>query len=119
MEPTDQVGTELLFENDRIRVWDFKLEPGEESPLHTHKHDYVFVYVTPDNQLNIMVPNGQTIEQRSPEGFVAYWEAGKEQPPHWTHKAKNVGHEPHRQILIEFLGPSAGDETRGPITNGR
>ena len=113
------VGTKVVFEDDRVRVWDFKLAPGEASPLHSHKHDYLFVYVTEDNRLDIVVPEGRTIEQRSPEGFVAYWEAGKEQPPHWTHTAKNVGDKPHRQILIEFLGPSVSDETRGPMTNGR
>jgi len=28
------IGTELLFENERIRVWSMVLQPGEESPLH-------------------------------------------------------------------------------------
>jgi hypothetical protein len=30
-EPSDRIGTELLFENDRVRVWDMVLEPGEAS----------------------------------------------------------------------------------------
>ena len=28
-EPTAQVGTRVLFENERIRVWDLALAPGE------------------------------------------------------------------------------------------
>ena len=27
-----QVGTRLLFENERIRVWDITLEPGQRLP---------------------------------------------------------------------------------------
>ena len=42
--PTDQrtfgdVGTKLLFENERIRVWEMRLAPGERSQLHEHHHD--------------------------------------------------------------------------------
>ena len=44
---SSDIGTELLFENDRIRVWSMVLQPGEESPLHRHDGDYVFVYTTP------------------------------------------------------------------------
>lgn len=27
--PTERVGTHLMFENDRVRVWDLALAPGE------------------------------------------------------------------------------------------
>ena len=29
------VGTTLLFENDRVKVWEMSLEPGEEAPCTT------------------------------------------------------------------------------------
>ena len=32
-----QVGTRLLFENERIRVWDITLEPGERLPFHRRR----------------------------------------------------------------------------------
>lgn len=119
MDPKDRVGTELLFENERVRVWDFVLGPDEETDFHSHENDYLFVYVTEDNQLDIHVPDGGVINQRSPEGFVAYWETGPQAPGHYTHKVHNVGGLPHRQILVELLGPSAGEEPKGPETNGR
>jgi hypothetical protein len=31
-----KVGTKLLFENDRVRVWEMRLKPGESSERHTH-----------------------------------------------------------------------------------
>jgi len=47
VEPRTNIGTELLFENEAVRVWSMELAPGEESPYHVHKLDYVYVYVTP------------------------------------------------------------------------
>ena len=37
-----EVGTKLVFENERVRVWEFTLQPGETIPAHTHDHDYFF-----------------------------------------------------------------------------
>lgn len=42
------VGTTKLFENDDIRVWELRLEPGERSDLHHHQHDYVMVQIGGD-----------------------------------------------------------------------
>jgi hypothetical protein len=33
-EPTTAAGTELLFENELIRVWETLLGPGDSSPIH-------------------------------------------------------------------------------------
>ena len=33
------VGTAVLFENERIKVWEMDLQPGEESDLHRHDRD--------------------------------------------------------------------------------
>lgn len=37
------VGTQLLFENERVRVWDLRLAPGESTGLHRHEHDYLYI----------------------------------------------------------------------------
>jgi beta-alanine degradation protein BauB len=34
--PDDAVGTRLLLANDRLRVWEIRLEPGERAPFHRH-----------------------------------------------------------------------------------
>ena len=36
------VGTEKVFENDKVIVWNFTLAAGEETPLHTHDHAYMW-----------------------------------------------------------------------------
>ena len=36
------VGTQVVFEDEKIKVWEFALKPGERTPLHTHELEYVF-----------------------------------------------------------------------------
>ena len=35
-------GSRLLFENDRIRVWDITLAPGARLPFHCHRTSYFY-----------------------------------------------------------------------------
>ena len=42
-EGSPVIGTAELFENERVKVWDFVLEPGEAVPLHTHRRDHVII----------------------------------------------------------------------------
>jgi hypothetical protein len=42
-EGVERVGSKLLFENDRVRVWELRLAPGEREALHEHKHDYLMI----------------------------------------------------------------------------
>ena len=36
------VGTRLLLENERVRVWDLTLAPGERVPFHRHRTSYLY-----------------------------------------------------------------------------
>ena len=36
-----EVGTKVVFEDDKIKVWELNLEPGERTAVHTHEMDYV------------------------------------------------------------------------------
>lgn len=44
-EISNAIGTRLLFENERVRVWEQALAPGESFPRHRHEHDYVQIVV--------------------------------------------------------------------------
>ncbi len=39
------VGTSRLFENDRVRVWEVRLAPGERTPFHAHTVRYFWTCV--------------------------------------------------------------------------
>ena len=44
-EISEKVGSKLLFENDRVRVWDLTLAPGESTGKHRHTEDYLYVVI--------------------------------------------------------------------------
>lgn len=41
------VGSKLLSENDRVRVWEIRLQPGQRWHAHRHVLDYFWTAVTP------------------------------------------------------------------------
>ena len=53
------VGTQKVFENDRVIVWHLDLEPGEQGGRHTHKLDYV-----------VRILSGSTLEVFGPDGAL-------------------------------------------------
>ena len=46
-----EIGTRLWFEDDRIRVFELKLEPGQRAPFHVHDEDYFWTVVDPGRGL--------------------------------------------------------------------
>src|SRR5205085_2923415 len=42
-ERNHDIGTKVLLENDRVRVWEIRLEPGDRVPFHWHTTTYLFV----------------------------------------------------------------------------
>ena len=106
--PTSDVGTVKLFENDRIRVWDMCVEPGGDTSFHRHTHDYIFLQIgdglctteSVDPVTGEVTTSGNVsvVSARS-----CTWSASSEETPK-IHRLKNA-HPTHnyRQILIEFL----------------
>ena len=41
------VGTTLWFENDHVRVWEVRLEPGQRAPFHSHAQTYFWTCIDP------------------------------------------------------------------------
>src|SRR5579862_9874195 len=107
----DSVGTAILHENDRVRVWEMRLEPGEACSLHKHRYDYVVVYVTPQNNLEVEWEGSEAMPIRADDGYVIYTGLGyADDLP--AHRLRNVGTTLHRQIIVEFLGPTRETELR-------
>ena len=105
------VGTQKVFENDRVIVWHLDLEPGEEGERHTHELDYV-VRVLSGSTLEVSGPDGEllyTVELES-GGAVNFRIDGdqivSDRPGYpavpATHSARNVGTNTFREVLIEF-----------------
>jgi beta-alanine degradation protein BauB len=41
------IGSTVWFENDHVRVWEVRLEPGQRAPFHSHAHTYFWTCVDP------------------------------------------------------------------------
>lgn len=92
------VGTRLLFENDRVRVWDLRLEPGESTGLHRHETDFLYVVIG-DGELQTVFPDGTSDPPRlMQDGEVRFREVNGES----VHAALNTGDKPWRNIVVEL-----------------
>ena len=111
-EPSHEVGTRLLFENDRVRVWEMVLRPGESSARHVHEADYLFVSTTP-GKLTLLQDGSPAETSEEPAGFVQYSEVGRG----IVHSVRNAGDAEYREILVELKGPSRSSSPAEPETN--
>lgn len=95
---SNEVGSTLLFENDRVRVWDLRLEPGESIGLHRHSLDYFYVVIG-DGKLQGVDGQGRAQEAREMnDGEVHFREVGDDA----IHEAINVGDKLWRNIVVEL-----------------
>ena len=95
------VGTKLLLENDRVRVWELDLAPGEKSDVHRHDLDYLLVQIEGDRIAAVPEPDTRGrytdyIEAQAMPGTVSYLTRGG------IETAVNVGTRRYREILIEL-----------------
>ena len=105
------VGTQKVFENERIIVWHLDLEPGEQGERHSHELDYV-VRIISGSTLEVFGPDGELLDTVELEagGAVSFHIQGDQivsNRPGYpavpvTHSARNVGPTTFREVLIEF-----------------
>ena len=93
------VGNRVLFENEHVRVWENLLEPGEESPVHRHDHDYLAIDIEGDRVIHNPVRDGDfpRMEYEVIPGSVGHLRGGV------TETAINTGATRFRTILVELL----------------
>ncbi len=100
-QPTEQVGTRLMFENERVRVWVLSLAPGESLAKHIHRNDYFFIvesgglirFANPDDESDyqdVQFEDDQvTFRDVGPAGKV-------------DNRLTNIGTKRHRNYVIEL-----------------
>lgn len=95
------VGTTLWYEDERIRVWEVRLDPGVRCPFHAHASPYFWTCV-----------EAGTGRQRSPDGtlVVRRYDVGDTLRSDHTpdapmlHDLENVGDTVLRFVTVELLG---------------
>jgi hypothetical protein len=95
------VGTRVLFENERVRIWELDLAPGARSATHRHELDYVIVQIEGDRIA--AMPEADTagafrdyIEADVAAGKARFVARGG------VETAINVGQRRYHEILIEL-----------------
>jgi hypothetical protein len=95
------VATRILFENERVRIWEMDLAPGERSATHEHTLDYVLVQIEGDRIAAMPEPDTRGTFREYIEADV---EAGKTRylARGGIETAINIGQRRYREILIEL-----------------
>ena len=96
-----EVGTRLWFQNDRIKVWEINLAPGERGPFHAHTHRYFWTVVEPGTGRQ-RLPDGTFTIRRYEVGDTQYLDLSPASP--MIHDLENVGDTTLQFITVELLG---------------
>jgi beta-alanine degradation protein BauB len=96
------IGTELVYEDDSVRVWRIELAPGETAGWHTHYLDYTTVVVEGDL---VERPNGDgTVDRIEVKpGAIMRWNQGT-----LRHALRNIGTKTFRNVIVEVKGRQTG-----------
>ena len=95
-----QIGTHMLFENERLRIWEIFLAPGEELPFHCHRNTYLWIALESGMSFTAL-PSGETWTWEHTRGEVQFAEVPPDEA--LVHNLKNVGPSPLRFATVELL----------------
>jgi beta-alanine degradation protein BauB len=98
------VGTDVVHEDDRVRIWQLRLAPGEKSAVHRHELDHVLIQVAGDRIAVIPEPDtAGPFRKRFAVDVVPGVVAAV--PRGGVETAHNVGTEPYLEIIVELKDP--------------
>jgi hypothetical protein len=100
MSASDKVGGRVVFENDRVRVWDDIVAVGATQHRHTHTNPYLAVAIAGQTAETID-ENGAVLHTYEIEPGEVYW-YGEDRLPA-THALRNTGSTEISVVIIEFL----------------
>ncbi len=112
-EPAHQ----LVLQNDKVRVFDVGLAPGEATLWHVHRHDGMSVRLT-DATIEDQPEDGQAEALSLHRGELAFGAT----PNARAHRVRNVGETTFRNLYIELLidtDASAGRAVAAADSTGR
>ena len=100
------IGTNVVYEDDSVRVWRLKLAPGEESAVHRHVLDHLLIQVSGDRIAVVPEPDSEgpfreMLEADVVPGAVVHVRRGG------IERARNVGSQPYLEVIVELKDPQA------------
>ncbi len=95
------VANRVIFENERVRIWEMRMPPGESGPPHRHALDHILVQISGDKMA--VVPEADTqgpyreyLEADVAPGQIFFVARGG------IEVARNVGEREYHEVLIEL-----------------
>lgn len=104
---TDPDKYKVIFENDRVRVLEYRDEPGQTTSPHRHPDSVMYTLSSFDRRL--VAEDGQSRDVTLEPGEVRWLDAQ-------VHSGENVGSTPTHVLFVELKEPgrSSGDARLGP-----
>jgi hypothetical protein len=99
-ERNRQIATRVLLSNERVRIWELRLAPGERAPFHWHTTTYFFVCVDA-GRARSRFPNGTMIDIDYEVGAAWFSTPTEDEPD--VHDLENVGRTTVRFTTVELL----------------
>ena len=96
---TDPDKYKVIFENDRVRVLEYRDEPGQATKPHRHPDSVMYTLSSFDRKL--VDENGQSREVTLEPGQVRWLDAQ-------VHSGENVGSTPTHVLFVELKDSAAG-----------
>jgi hypothetical protein len=100
VDASEDLGTKLISENERIRVWEHRVPPGETGPMHLHRRPYLSVVIGGSSG-DTIGPQGEVVKHFSLVPGMTIW-YGDETPPE-THALRNTGDDEILIVTTELL----------------
>tara|TARA_R110000868_G_scaffold35190_4_gene126457 strand:- start:400 stop:807 length:408 start_codon:yes stop_codon:yes gene_type:complete len=94
------VGSTLVSESDRARVWLIEMQPGERLPFHTHVLDYFWV-ATSRGKARSRYADGKVAEVSYEVGDTRHFHFGAGES--MTHDLENIGDTVLSFTTVEYL----------------
>jgi predicted metal-dependent enzyme (double-stranded beta helix superfamily) len=95
------VGSRVLFDNERVRVWHLRLAPGEDSPTHEHRLDHILIQVAGDRIAVVPEPDTAGPYRDYMEADVVPG-AVVQVPRGGIETARNIGQQPYLEVIVEL-----------------
>ena len=95
----------LKIENEYVRVYYVEVPPHENTLLHQHDHDCIYVSLGPSDVVNAIL-NKPEIHLQLKDGETHFTRGG------FAHVARNLADTPFRNITIELLNPQGEARNR-------
>jgi quercetin dioxygenase-like cupin family protein len=93
----------VLLENDRVRVVEIWIKPGEKLAMHSHPASVT--YVLSAGKLKTTLPDGKTVETEAQAGQALWSDGG-------GHEQVNVGTTETRALVVEMKTPAKTPEKK-------